>query len=259
MKIFGFLSASQSWIPKVLLAGAIAVFLSSCIGAPTTRKGMVKDPQTGLMIGSNISHNFLIDSAFFREKRIKIRIRNQSGDPQFNLDGFQGQIEDAFRANGFEPTNGDFFSVLVDINVLYSGHAQTNLQEQFTFLGLGTGGILGSRSSSLSGPAVGLLAGATLGSIIGSFVTDDTYTIIAETNFAITNADHKSTSKKRITFSDSKVFDEEDDDDEDDRRLRIAKSYRTTIATFAGGRNTPQSAIAHMVRDRLARILGNFV
>lgn len=39
----------------------------------------------------------------------------------------------------------------------------------------------------------------------------------------------------------------------------IKKVIRTGVAVYAGGRNTPQSEISGMVRERIARIVGNII
>jgi hypothetical protein len=42
-------------------------------------------------------------------------------------------------------------------------------------------------------------------------------------------------------------------------KCSIKKVIRTGVAVYAGGRNTPQSEISGMVRERIARIVGNII
>lgn len=251
----------HSWTTQTLLrrwAGALAVIalLAAC-GPSPTRLGMVKDPESGLMLGSRISNNPTLDSAFYADKRVKIKIRNASGDPAFDIRSFRSQIESAFVGNGFEPTDGDRFALLVDINVVYSGHIQENASTQLALLGLAAGGIAGERSEADAGLAIGLVSGATLGSVVGSFITEDTYIIAASTKFVVTNLEAPK-SKKTISFSRSTRIEDVDDED-DGKRLKPIASTNTNISVFAGGTNTPQSRITEMVRARLAYIVSNLV
>jgi hypothetical protein len=126
--------------PRILISAlpfagmiAVAFLLAGC--APPTRLGMVKDPQTGLMFGSQIERNFVTDATFYKNRKIKVRIRNTSGDTAFVLRQFSKNLRAAYAANGYEPTADDDFGLLVDVNVRYSGQVQTNLAAEFAFLG----------------------------------------------------------------------------------------------------------------------------
>ncbi len=74
--------------------------------------GMVKDPQTGMQFGSVVERNLVTDASFYTNKKMKIRIRNTSGDVAFDLGGFTNQIKAAYVANGYTPTQGIDFGVL---------------------------------------------------------------------------------------------------------------------------------------------------
>jgi len=143
---------------------------------------------------------------------------------------------------------------------MYSGQIQINLARKFTFLGAATGGILGAitTKSDNAGTAAGLLAGSTLGYIIGNFVTDDTYIIVSRVSFGIVK---RKRSKKFITFSRSPKYRYEEEDEEEEKRKNrgLKKRFTTGLSVFAGGRNTVQSEIAEEVRARIARIVGNFI
>ena len=49
------------------------------------------------------------------------------------------------------------------------------------------------------------------------------------------------------------------DEDQNESKRSIKKVIRTGVAVYAGGRNTPQSEISGMVRERIARIVGNII
>ncbi len=245
---------------KNLITFAMALLITGCtgVGASTTRVGMVEQEGTGLMFGSIIEDNFVTDSSFYKNKKIKIRTRNTSGDPTFDLKQFEQQLSTAYRSAGYEPTSNDDFGLLVDVNVRYSGQIQSNLSNQYGFLGAAAGGLAGYNSDGGFGAAVGTVAGATLGSIIGSFVTDDTYIIVADVTFGVIK---ESISSKTITFSNSTdIQNDKDEDDEEDTGKRSFKSTHSTgISVFAGGRNIQQSEISGEVRQRIIRIVSDII
>lgn len=244
------------------LAVAATVLLSGCgnLINPPARMGMVKNPDTGLQIGSVVEKNLVTDASFYKNRKIKVRIRNTSGDPAFDLAGFTSRLQSAYASAGYEPTTGDDFGLLVDVNVVYSGQVQTNLAGEFGFLGASAGALAGAARGSDIAFAAGTIAGATLGSILGSFVTDDTYMIIAKVTFGIIKGTPKRDGK-RITFSRSLSGQPEDQEEiEERRRARgFRKSHSTGISVFAGGRNVYQSEIAGMVRQRFVRIIRDII
>lgn len=76
-------AGSRVWVALMASAAWMAVILGSC--APPQRMGMVVDPATGLQYGSVIEKNIVVDSSQFENKRIKVRIRNTSGDAAFDM------------------------------------------------------------------------------------------------------------------------------------------------------------------------------
>jgi hypothetical protein len=154
----------------------LGLILGGC--APQQRMGMVVDPETRLQYGSVVERNILIDSSQFKNKKLKLRIRNTSGDPAFDLYGFRSRLEQSYASKGYALTAGDDFGLLVDVNVVYSGQTRTDLRQEFGFLGAAAGGtagaIAGTGGSAEAGAAIGIISGAALGTIIGSYVTEDT-------------------------------------------------------------------------------------
>lgn len=228
--------------------------------SPTARMGMVKDPATGLQFGSVVESSIVTDPSFFRNARIKVRIRNTSGDTAFDLKGFKREIEQAYTATGYAVTVGNDFGLLLDVNVVYSGQIQSNLQREFGFLGAATGGLAGAAQGDARTIGAGTVAGATLGAIIGSYVTDDTYIIVTRVTFGeVKNASRRE--GKRVTFSRSisGTFEDAEEREERQRARGLKRAHTTGISVFAGGRNTPQSEIAGQVRGRIVRIIRDVI
>jgi hypothetical protein len=245
---------------RAMLLATGALGLGGCaIGSPPSRLGMVKDPETGLQIGSVVERTFVTDPAFHRDKRVKLRVRNVSGDAAFDLRGLEGEIKSAYRDTGYIPTDGDEFGVLVDLNVRYSGQTQRNLATEFGFLGAAAGGLAGvstNQSNPALGAGVGAVAGATLGSILGSFVTDDTYIIVAQLTIGLVRGPF-ATDGRSITFDRSPAATREEEAARRERETArgLRETHSTGVSVFAGGRNVRQAEISGMVRERFVRIV----
>lgn len=229
---------------------------------PPSRMGMVRDPETGLQWGSVVEKNIVTDASLHKNKKIKVRARNTSGDPAFDLNGFTGRLYDAYRAIGYQPTESDDFGLLVDVNVMYSGQVQSNLASEFGFLGAAGGGIAGYRSQATAGTAIGALSGVTLGAILGSYVTDDTYIIVAQVSVA-TIRDTRRDETKTITFSRSpNPADRRSEREKEEEALggrSLRETHATKVAVYAGGRMVPQARIAAEVRQRMVRIVSDII
>ena len=246
----------RNGLRRRLTAIALAVALAALAGcAPRQRPGMVVDPVTGLQYGSVVERNLVIDASQFENPRLKLRIRNTSGDPAFDLAGFRDALESAYRAKGYEPVADDGFGVLLDVNVLYSGQTSENLSAEYGFLGAASGGVGGYYVDAEPGIAAGGVAGATLGAIIGSYITEDTYIVVAEVTLAVPDGRSGSTEKK-IHFG---VDGQTDSDTRKSGRSRFDEQIRSGIAVYAGGSNTGQAEIAEGVRRRFGRILADVI
>ena len=232
-----------------------AVILAGC--ASPSRMGMVRDPNTGLQIGSAVESNIFIDSSQFQNRTMKLVTRNTSGDSAYQLGQFTGNLRSAFTSKGYIPTDSNAFGIKVDLNVLYSGQIQKNMAAQYGFVGGAAGGVAGYRSNVSAGTAVGIVAGTTLGAILGSYVTEDTYIVIAEVSIGVTDyVDDSSNDKKTITFGSSPSMQEEIIP----RNFRpFREVLRTKIAVYAGGTNTTQQQIADQVRLRLVGIVSDTI
>ena len=235
---------------------AISLILGAC--APQQRMGMVVDPQTQLQYGSVVERNILIDSSQFNNKKLKLRIRNISGDPAFDLHGFRARLVSSYTSKGYDVTESDDFGLLVDVNVVYSGQMRTDLSQEFGFLGAASGGtagaIAGTGGSTTTGLAIGVVSGAALGAIIGSYVTEDTYIVVARYNVAVADQ-YRGEKKTTIVFSSSGTQQKTERSNVKPFEQRLSSG----IAVYAGGRNTPQARISDQVRQRFARILTDMI
>ncbi len=236
----------------VLLTSLLLLMLLLGCAVPN-RFGMISDPETGLQYGAVLERSFFIDSSQFENNTIKISARNASGDLNYNIRGFIKSLEKAFLEKGYSINNQGNFGIKYDVIIEYSGHIQSNMSEQYAFLGGAAGGIAGYRSEAKAGEAIGVLTGATIGTIIGSYVTDDTFIIIARVTIGV--IDDVKKHKKTVTFSSSPKLQEE----EQSGVTAFEKIMTTRVAVFAGGRNVQQAEIVQGVKSRLLSIISDII
>ncbi|MBT3845027.1 MAG: hypothetical protein HN806_03295 [Gammaproteobacteria bacterium] len=244
------------FVKKTGVIMVVAFFLLGVGGcADKSRLGMMKDPVTGLQYGSIIGESFFIDPDQFPNKTIKVTARNVSGDINYDIREFVGALKSSFEEKGYFPYKSNGFGLKVDVIVEYSGHIQQNMSSTFGLLGGGAGYIAGRHSSAIAAEGIGIVAGATLGAIAGSYVTDDTYIIVAKVNIGV--MDGKSGKNvKTITFSSSPKHQEED---ESDGFKRFKEVVSTKVAVFGGGRNVSQDKIINEVKRRLIRVVSDVI
>jgi hypothetical protein len=244
------------------LAASVAVlgFLAGCITTHQQDLGLVPDPGTGLAYGSATRGSVVTDAAFFENNRIKIKIRNTSGDVAFDLHEFRRRLEESYRAKGYEPTSADDFGLILDVNVVYSGMIQDDLREEFGFLGATWGGSYGAVKGSMSGlpsgrdagAATGMATGAAIGSILGSFVRENTYIMVTRLTFGVRKKE--GATRRKITFSRSLKIERDPERNYDGFR----KAFDFDVAVYGGaGINVAQSQVTGEVRRRIVRIVGD--
>ncbi|MCW9035012.1 MAG: complement resistance protein TraT [Rhodospirillales bacterium] len=239
---------------KSLIIVPILLVLSGCVSTIQNDLGMVRNKETGLAYGSMINGNLMTDPAFFPNKNLKLSIRNTSGDDAFKLGNFRERIESFYLNKGYDVTRGSDFGLKVDVNVVYSGQIQTDRMSEYAMIGGVAGGVAGVRSKALYDAALWSTSGAALGSVLGSFDTEDTYIIVAAITVGIRDKARKR--RKVITFDRSERI-RDYDDDESFGKWREKATIR--LAVYAGGRNTEQSKIAEEVRRRISNIVGDII
>jgi hypothetical protein len=227
---------------------------------PQSRMGMVVDPETGLQYGSMVSASLTMDPSLLKDQRLKIKLRNTSGDPAFNLDEFRSKLEQAYADQGYEIVKQGEFGVLLDVNVVYSAQATKSMALEYGILGAGGGAAAGYYShdhgaEQLSQTGMGMVSGAGIGAILGSYVRDETFAVIAQISVAIPRS-KKEAPKSTIVFSESRKRRKE-------KMRRVFRQYRhkydITAASYAGGTNIDQADIAQQVRERFCRIIANIM
>lgn len=235
-----------------LAALLVLAALAAC--APSgQRMGMVKDPETGILYGSMITHNLSIDPAMFQNKKIKVVIRNTSGDANFDLYDLRSKLEKAYASKGYIPTSDDDFGLRLDVNVHYSGQIRQSMTAEGALIGAAAGGVGGyAYRNQPAQAAVGAVSGATVGAILGSYATDNTYIILADIKLGIMR--HKSGhSSTTVVFEGSQYKEKKTN------FKTFDQTYDNGIAAYAGGRLVDQKDVVEGVRGRFLRILSDVI
>lgn len=237
-----------------MLAAILAIaLLSGC--RTSQRMGMVRDQQTGLLYGSMMNGNILMDPSQFDKPTIKLTIRNTSGDPAVNLKGMRATLERAYKEKGYEITKRGKFSIHLDINLRYSGQVTQDVADEVSFMGGLGGAYLGGRmGQSVDSTVMGAASGAAIGAIAGQYATQDTYIMIADVGIGLVDKNAKKR-KHIINFGDTQY--KRDEDETGFTAYRVRETAQ--VAVYAGGDATSQSKIVRGVTLRFKRILQDVI
>ncbi|MBI2235695.1 MAG: hypothetical protein HYU60_01850 [Magnetospirillum sp.] len=241
---------------RTLLATGLAALTAGC--QRPNRGDMVVDPKkSNRMYGmTSDGQPVFTDPAMFPNRRLKLTVRNMSGDPAWDLDDAREKIYQVFLDKGYERSDGRDFGLKVDLNVIRSKQFDADLMNEFAFLGAAAGGIYGSRrqAAGVGGATVtGMVAGATLGAIAGLFAADSIYVVVTEATFGILR--NATRPRRVVTFEGSPRVEEW----EESGYAAFRKVNRVTIANYGGGMRVGQDEIADDIRARAIRSLTSFI
>ena len=243
----------------LLVLGTLA--LASCVSTQKNKYRLVEDEATGYSYGATKSGEFIADPAMFRNKKLKLRIRNTTGDPALDMYSFRQQLENAYAGVGYDITSGDDFGILLDVNVKYFGQVTEMLPAEYTFLGAAAGGVAGSAAGiqhgraadTITGMAAGTVIGAALTEIIRNYATEETFIIISSVTMATVMPDVVE-DERTISFITGKKIREKK------TNFKGFRSRNTiNLGVYAGGRMAGKGDIIEEVRRRHLRILKDII
>jgi hypothetical protein len=193
----------------------------------------------------------------FPNKRLKLALRNMSGDQVWDLDATRERLYQGYVGKGYERSGGNDFGVKVDLNVIRSQQFDNDMMTQFGFLGSTAGGLAGGATAGAvtglggvgMGAGIGMAAGAALGTLAGYFTSDSIYVVITEAIFAVKR--NASKARRVVTFDGSPRVEEW----EESGYGSFHRTYRVLIANYGGGRGVTQADIAQDIRERQIRSL----
>lgn len=240
---------------RLFLLAGLALPLAAC--RRDNVGDMVVDGRTNRMYGMRSDKTLFTDPSLFPNKRLKLTLRNMSGDAVWDLDATRDRLYQGYISKGYERSDGADFGLKIDLNVIRSQQYDSDMMTQYGFLGanagmLAGGAIGGARqgaTAAAQGGLGGLAAGAALGTLAGYFTSDNIYVVITEATFAV----RRNATKPRrvVTFDGSPRVEEW----EESGYGSFHSVDRVLIANYGGGRNVTQGEIADDIRDRQIRSL----
>ncbi|BCS87035.1 complement resistance protein TraT [Pseudodesulfovibrio sediminis] len=245
-------------LPIVL---ALVLVLTACVARQQNPHQLVEDEKTGYSYGAIKDGEFIADPAMFRNAKLKLRIRNTTGDSSLDIKIFRQQLEKSYGDLGYEITDGDDFGILLDVNVRYFGQVTEMLPAEYSFLGAAAGGVVGATpgiqsgrsADSLTGAAGGAVVGAALTEIMRNYATEETFIIISSITMG-TVMPERVEDETTISFVTGKKVKE---------KKTNFKGFRSrdtvNLAVYAGGMMAAKSDIINEVRARHLRILRDII
>ncbi|AVM73237.1 complement resistance protein TraT [Magnetospirillum gryphiswaldense] len=245
---------------RLFIAGGTAALLGACQRRNVS--DMVVDAKTDRMYGMRSDGTVFTDPALHPNRRLKVSLRNMSGDPVWDLEDTREQLYQGYTAKGYERSDGNDFGLKIDLNVIRSQQYDRDMMAQYGFLGAATGPVAGAvggaliggtPSAAAVGAGAGMATGVSLGTLAGYFTVDNIYVVITEAIFAI----RRNATKPRrvVTFDGSPRVEEW----EGSGTGSFSQVHRVTIANYGGGRNITQQEIAEDIRKRQMRSLISLV
>ena len=242
---------------RLFLASGLAVALGAC--QRRNLDDMVVDPKTNRMYGMRSDNTVFTDAALFPNRRLKLALRNMSGDQVWDLDDTRERLYSGYVGKGYERSDGNDFGLKVDLNVVRSQQFDRDMMTQYGFLGAAVGGLAGAGGGAATsggsvsgigaGTGIGMASGAALGTLAGYFTTDSIYVVITEAIFAVRR--NASRPRRVVTFDGSPRVEEW----EETGYGSFHRVHRVMIANYGGGRGVSQAEIAADIRERQIRSL----
>ncbi|WP_243546491.1 complement resistance protein TraT [Pseudodesulfovibrio tunisiensis] len=244
-----------------ILAAWMMLLVAACVSTQKNRYKLVKDPGTGFSYGAVKSGEFVTDPAMYRDNRLKLRIRNTSGDPDLDMYAFRTRLEQAYSNLGYEVVHGSGFGILLDVNVRYFGQVTDMLPREYTFLGTAMGGVAGAApgiqggrsADTVTGGMAGMVIGTALAEIMRNYATEETFIIVSSVSLATVVPDQLK-DETTISFVTGRKIKEKK------KNFRGFRSRDVVdLAVYAGGRMISKGDVMNEVRDRYARILRDII
>ncbi|CAA7626571.1 complement resistance protein TraT [Magnetospirillum sp. UT-4] len=248
---------AMSFDRRLFLAGGLALAVGAC--QRRNMGDMVVDSRTDRMYGMRSDNSVFTDAQLYPNRRLKLSLRNMSGDPVWDLDGTRDTLMQGYLAKGYEASDGTDFGLKIDLNVIRSQQYDVDITAQFGFLGAAAGAVAGgvaghvSGYGAVTGASVGMAAGAALGTLASYFTADHIYVVVTEATFAV----RRNATKPRrvVTFDGSPRI----EDWEESGYGSFTKVHRVLISNYGGGRSVSQLDMAEDIRQRQIRSLISLV
>lgn len=218
-----------------------------------------RDP--GFKIGSAVSRNLFVDSSQFGNRRIKVRLRNSSGDPSVDMARLRADVEGGLRSAGYAVAENDF-GILLDANLYFMNTVATGRQRASNEVGALLGGVAGYELAkgrgglgAGSGAILGAVAGATLQDVLRSHSDYDTYLAVCDVNIGVVR--QQSTKRDSFVIGGNRFEREREHPDPTFESFAMRETVK--IYVYAGDRRDRRDHVMWAIQERLARVVSNLL
>jgi hypothetical protein len=240
-------------------AGAIAgLFFSPWMLAGCASSGY---REQDFKLGSAVSRNLFVDSSQFGNRRVKVRLRNSSGDPGVDMARIRGDVESGLRAAGFQIAEEDF-GIVVDANLYFMNSVALGRQRASNELGVLLGGVAGYELAkgaggigAGSGAVLGAIAGATLQDVLRSHSDYNSYLAVCDVNIGVVR--QQSTRRDSFVIGGNRF--ERDREQPDPTFEAFAQRETVKVYVYAGDRRERRDQVMWAIQERLARVVSNMI
>ena len=212
-----------------------------------------------IKIGSSISKNLFVDSTQFTNPKVKIRLRNSSGDESINISALQADIERSLVANGYEIDKANA-GIVLDINLFFFNTVKTARNTSSNGVSTLLGGVIGYELakgggdiSGGSGAIIGAITGATMADVLRAGGDSNSYLGICDVNIGIL----RSKSGDASTFSIGGNPIEHSKNKQDSSFESFERRDTVKVSVYASNNRKSKDELALLMQQRLAKIISN--
>lgn len=239
---------------KVLALVMTTFFLGACA---------TSQPQSKFRSGSALSKNLFVDSSQFANKKVKLRLRNSSGDPSLNVSYIRNEISQGLSQAGYTLTEGDDFGILLDLNAYqFESISSARNGNNSNAIGALLGGVAGYEGakrpgglSSGSGVIIGTIAGATLQEVLRYANETSTFILVADVNVGVKKKNN--TERDYFVVGGNRIADEPKIEDQTFASFALKDTVKVMV--YAGDEATNRSSTITSLEQRLGRIVANML
>lgn len=247
------LSQRRGVLRKAALVALSPLALAGCAAAD--------HPEQNFRIGSVVSRNLFVDSSQFGNRRVKLRLRNSSGDPSMEMMRMRSDIEEGLRSAGYSIVERNF-GLLIDANLYFMNTVATGRQRASNEVGALLGGVAGYEMakgrgglSAGSGVILGAVVGSTLLDVLRSHSEYDSYLAVCDVNIGVVR--QQSTNRDSFVIGGNRFEREREHLNPTFESFAMRETVKVYV--YAGDRRGRRDHVIWAIQDRMARVVANLV
>lgn len=247
------LHARRSALHVGLALPLSGLLLSGCATAGS------RDP--GLQIGSTVSKSLFVEASQFGNRKVRLRLRNSSGDPSVDMTQLRAHVESGLRGAGYAMAD-EGAGIVMDANLYFMNTVATGRMQASNEVGFLLGGVTGYElskgkggMSTGSGAILGAIAGATLQEVLRNRDERDSYLAICDVNIGVVRQQNT----KRDSFVIGGNRFERDKDAPDPTFESFAMKDTVKVYVYAGDRRERRDGVISAIQGRLANVVANLL